>query len=277
MTDYQIVKKRNLAKNICEYQIFAPYVAKHCNAGQFVILRTDEDGERVPFTICDYDRDRSIVTILVQEVGFTTKKLSMMKNGDSLCDFVGPLGNKTNLDKYSNICLVGGGIGSAVIFPQAKELKRKGKKVDVILGARSEDLLLYKDEFAKYCDNLYLVTDDGSSGVKGFVTDILLEKIDGGKGYDCVFAVGPLAMMRAVANLTKEKEIDNVVSMNSMMVDGTGMCGCCRVSVGGRTKYACVDGPEFDGHLIDFDEAILRSKAYKDQESKHYCNIRGEI
>lgn len=276
MTDYQIVKKRNLAKNICEYQIFAPYVAKHCNAGQFVILRTDEDGERVPFTICDYDRDRSIVTILVQEVGFTTKKLSMMKNGDSLCDFVGPLGNKTNLDKYNNICLVGGGIGSAVIFPQAKELKRKGKKVDVILGARSEDLLLYKDEFAKYCDNLYLVTDDGSSGVKGFVTDILLEKIDGGKGYDCVFAVGPLAMMRAVANLTKEKEIDNVVSMNSMMVDGTGMCGCCRVSVGGRTKYACVDGPEFDGHEIDFDEAMSRSRTYAEFEAKEretVCNL----
>ncbi len=274
MKNYQLIKKRVLAPNIYEYEIFAPFVAKHCKAGQFVILRVDEDGERVPFTICDYDRIRQTVTILVQEVGYTTLKLSYMQVGECLCDFVGPLGKPTTLDKYSNICLIGGGIGSAVIYPQSKELKLKGKNVDVILGARTDNLLLYKDEFSSNADNLYFVTDDGTSGKKGFVTDILKELVESGKQYDLVFAVGPLQMMKTVSIIAKDMGIECVVSMNSMMVDGTGMCGCCRVSVGGNTKYACVDGPEFDGHLVDFDEAILRSKSYKKQEQSHYCNLR---
>ncbi len=274
MKDYQLTKKRNLAPNICEYEIFAPFVAKHCKAGQFVILRVDENGERVPFTICDYDRIRQTVTILVQEVGFSTLKLSYMQVGECLCDFVGPLGKPTNLDKYSNICLIGGGIGSAVIFPQSKELKSKSKNVDVILGARSDNLLLYQQEFANTCDNLYLATDDGTAGKKGFVSDVLKELVESGKRYDLVFAVGPLQMMKAVSILTRDMGIECIVSMNSMMVDGTGMCGCCRVSIDGKTKYACVDGPEFDGHLVDFDEAILRSKTYEEQEQSHYCNLR---
>ncbi len=275
MQSYQIVSKNRLAPNVSEYVIYAPYVAKHCLAGQFVILRVDENGERVPFTICDYSREDSTVSILVQEVGYTTLALSKMKEGDCLSDFVGPLGNATDLSEYQSIVLIGGGIGSAVTFPQSKQLFKDGKCVDVIMGARNECLLMYVDEFAKNCDNLYIVTDDGSKGQKGFVTDMLKSLIDGGKKYDCVFAVGPLPMMRAVCKLTRELGIKTVVSMNSMMVDGTGMCGCCRVSVAGKTKYACIDGPEFDGHQIDFDEAISRSRIYKQQEETHFCNLRG--
>lgn len=274
MKDYEIVKKRKLAANVDEYTIFAPMVAKHCLAGQFIILRTDENGERVPFTICDYSREKQTVSILVQEVGYTTYKLSTMNEGDALHDFVGPLGNPTDLSKYKNVLLVGGGIGSAVIYPQAKSLFAKGQNVDVVVGARNKDLLMYTDEFRANCSNLYLITDDGSSGKKGFVTDMIKE-LSQEKSYDCVFAVGPLPMMRGVCNLTKELGIETIVSMNSMMVDGTGMCGCCRLTVDGKTKYACIDGPEFNGHQIDFDEAISRSKIYKEHE--HECMIRGGL
>ena len=276
MKNFEIVSKRRLAQNVHEYEIYAPLAVKHCLAGQFIILRTDEDGERVPFTICDYSRERGTVRILVQEVGYTTIKLSQMNVGDALADFTGPLGNPTDLSEFENICLVGGGIGTAVIYPQSKQLFAEGKKVDVIVGARNQSLLMYADEFAKTCDDLYLVTDDGSNGNKGFVTDMLKKLIDGGKKYDCVFAVGPLPMMKAVCALTKEFGIKTVVSMNSLMVDGTGMCGCCRLSVFGKTKYACIDGPEFDGHGVDFDEAILRSRSYKEHEQKHLCNLRGQ-
>lgn len=276
MKKFEIISKKQLAPNVHEYVIYAPMVAKHCLAGQFIILRTDDDGERVPFTICDYSRKDGTVSVLVQEVGYTTLKLSHMNEGDCLADFVGPLGNATDLGKYDSVCLVGGGIGAAVIYPQAKQLSCDKKSVDVIVGARNESLLMYTDEFRANCDNLYLVTDDGSNGNKGFVTDMFKSLVDGGKKYDCVFAVGPLAMMKAVCALTKELAIDTVVSMNSMMVDGTGMCGCCRLTVGGETKYACIDGPEFDGHLVDFDEAILRSKTYKEQEQSHLCNLRRE-
>jgi len=272
MKNYEILKKRRLAPNVVEYTIFAPMVSKHCLPGQFIILRVDEDGERVPFTICDYSRENQSVAILVQEVGYTTYKLSTLNEGDCLHDFVGPLGNPTDLDKYKSVLLVGGGIGSAVIYPQAKGLFTKGKNVDVVVGARNKDLLMYVDEFKANCSNLYLITDDGSSGKKGFVTDMIKE-LSETKSYDCVFAVGPLPMMRGVCNLTKELGIETIVSMNSMMVDGTGMCGCCRLTVDGKTKYACIDGPEFDGHLIDFDEAIQRSKIYKEHE--HDCFIRG--
>ena len=275
MKNFEIVSKRRLAENVCEYEIYAPYVTKHCLAGQFVILRTDEDGERVPFTICDYSRDKGTVCILVQEVGYTTLKLSQMQVHDTLADFVGPLGNATDLSEYKRVCLVGGGIGTAVIYPQAKQLCAEGKNVDVIIGARNKSLLMYTDEMSATSDNLYLITDDGSNGKKGFVTDMLKELVGSGKQYDCVFAVGPLPMMRAVCALTRELGIKTVVSMNSLMVDGTGMCGCCRLTVGGKTKYACIDGPEFDGHEVDFDEAIARGRIYREQEQLHLCNLRG--
>lgn len=273
MKNYEIIKKRTLAERVNEYTIYAPDTAKHCLAGQFIILRTDENGERVPFTICDYSRENGTVSILVQEVGYTTAKLASMNEGDALCDFVGPLGNATDLSEFKNILLVAGGIGAAVIYPQAKQLFSENKKSDVILGARNVDLLTYVDEF-KACSNLHLITDDGSSGKKGFVTDEICEVV-GEKKFDCVFAVGPLPMMKAVCALTKELGIHTVVSMNSIMVDGTGMCGCCRLTVDGKTKYACIDGPEFDGHLVDFDEAISRSKIYREHENAHKCNLRG--
>ena len=275
MKNFEIVSKRQLAGNVHEYEIYAPLAVRHCLAGQFIILRTDEDGERVPFTICDYSREKGTVKILVQEVGYTTLKLAQMQVGDALADFVGPLGNATDLSEYKNICLVGGGIGTAVIYPQAKQLFKEGKAVDVIIGARNKSLLMYTDEFAKTCDNLYLVTDDGSNGNKGFVTDMLKKLVEDGKKYDCVFAVGPLPMMRAVCNLTRDMNIKTVVSMNSLMVDGTGMCGCCRLTVDGEIKYACIDGPEFDGHSVDFDEAIARGRTYREQEQAHICNLRG--
>ena len=275
MKNFEIVSKRQLAENVHEYEIYAPLVVKHCLAGQFIILRTDEDGERVPFTICDYSRENGTVRILVQEIGYTTLKLAKMQVGDTLADFVGPLGNPTDLSEFKSVCLVGGGIGTAVIYPQAKQLFKDGKAVDVIVGARNKSLLMYTDEFSRACDNLYLITDDGSNGNKGFVTDMLKQLVDGGKHYDCVFAVGPLPMMRAVCNLTKELGIKTIVSMNSLMVDGTGMCGCCRLTVGGEIKYACIHGPEFDGHSVDFEEAILRSRTYKEQEQAHLCNLRG--
>lgn len=269
----RILQKRRLAPNVCEYVLEAESVTRHCKAGQFVIVIVDEGGERVPFTICDYDRQHGTVTILVQEVGYTTMKLSEKEVGDSIFGFVGPLGNATDLSKFNNIVLVGGGIGTAVIYPQAKELFGK-KHVDVIVGARNKELVMYEDEFTANSDNLYIMTDDGSHGEKGFVTDKLKELLDGGKNYDCVFAVGPMPMMRAVAGLTREYGVHTVVSMNSIMVDGTGMCGGCRVTVGGKVKYACVDGPEFDGHLVDFDEAISRLGYYKEIEREHKCRLK---
>ena len=271
----KILSKRKLAQNVNEYVIEAPLVSRHCRPGQFVILILDEDGERVPFTIADYDREAKTVTILVQEVGYSTMRLAQKEVGDSVFGFVGPLGNPTDMEKYDRIVLVGGGIGTAVIFPQAKYLKSIGKTVDVIVGARTRELVMYEEEFKQNSDNLYVMTDDGSYGEKGFVTNKLKELLDNNKNYDVVFAVGPMPMMRAVANLTREYGVHTVVSMNSIMVDGTGMCGGCRLTVGGETKYACVDGPEFDGHLVDFDEAINRLAYYKDQETEHKCRIKG--
>lgn len=272
---YRILKKNKLAENVTEYVIDAPDVARHAHPGQFIILRVDENGERVPFTICDYDAQAGTVTILVQEVGYSTLKLAQVPQGDCIADFVGPLGNPTDLSEYKNILLIGGGIGAAVIYPQAKALHKKGQASDVIVGARNVSLLMYVDEFRAAAKNLHLITDDGSSGVKGFVTDEL-RRLAAEKTYDCVFAVGPMPMMRAVCNVTRELGIKTVVSMNSIMVDGTGMCGGCRLTCGGVTKYACVDGPEFDGHSIDWDEAINRSKTYKAQEAAHRCRLTGE-
>ena len=271
---YELISKRNLCERVNEYVIFAPLVAKHCLAGQFIILRTDENGERVPFTICDYSREEGTVSIMVQEIGATTMKLASMKEGDCLKDFVGPLGNPTDLDQYENILLVGGGIGSAVIYPQAKQLKKSGKNFEIILGARNKDLFFYLEDFKSFATT-YLMTDDGSLGDKGFVTDKIAELLDGGKQFDVIFSVGPLGMMKFVTRLADKYGVKSIVSMNSLMVDGTGMCGCCRLTVDGKTKYACIDGPEFDGSKVDFDEAILRSSTYKEIEEAHKCNIRG--
>lgn len=271
----KLLSIRQLAENVREYVIEAPQIAKAARPGQFVILRVDEEGERVPFTICDMDKKEGTITLLIQEVGYSTMKMAQLKEGDYIHDFAGPLGNASDLSEYKKILLVGGGIGAAVIYPQAKELFGLGKPADVIVGARNKSLIMYEDEFEAHSDNLYLMTDDGTYGEKGFVTDKIKQLIESGNQYDVVFAVGPLVMMRAVANLTREYNIHTIVSMNSIMVDGTGMCGGCRVTVGGKTKYACVDGPEFDGHLVDFDEALNRSSFYKEQEQKHVCRLRG--
>ena len=277
MERFEIVSKRVLAERVNEYVVYAPDVARHARAGQFVILRTDDEGERVPFTVCDYDRGAGTVCILVQEVGYTTKKLAGMNAGDRLRDFVGPLGNPTDLSGYERILLIGGGIGSAVVYPQAKQLAAEGRPADVIVGARNVSLAVYTEEFKKLARSFTLITDDGSSGKKGFVTDAARELFEAGEKYDCVFAVGPLPMMKAVSALTKEFGIPTVVSMNSLMVDGTGMCGCCRLTVGGKVRYACIHGPEFDGHLVDYDEAIARSRMYAADEKRHMCRLTGEV
>lgn len=271
----RILRKRELAPRVKEYVVDAPLVAKHCLAGQFIILRVDEEGERIPFTICDYDRENGTVTILVQEVGYSTMKLALVPEGGEIADFVGPLGKPTDLSVYPRIALVGGGIGSAVIYPQAKQLRAAGKPADVIVGARTKELIMYEDEFRTAANELFLATDDGSYGVKGFVTDVLKGGLDQNK-YDCVMAVGPMPMMRAVCALTAKYGVKTVVSMNPLMVDGTGMCGCCRVTVGGKTRYACVDGPEFDGHEVDWAEAMNRLGAYREQEKQHLCKLTGE-
>ncbi len=271
----KILKKRTLAPKVNEYVIDAPLVAKHARPGQFIILRVDEEGERIPFTICDMDKEKGTVTILVQEVGYSTAKLASVPEGGYISDFVGPLGKATDISEYKNIVLVGGGIGSAVIYPQAKYLASIGNKAEVIVGAREKNLIMYEDEFRQSAKELFITTDDGSYGEKGFVTDILKRGLDEGK-YDCVMAVGPMPMMRAVSLLTKQYGVKTVVSMNPIMVDGTGMCGGCRLTVAGKTKYACVDGPEFDGHEIDWETAMSRLRAYKEQEKEHICRLTGE-
>lgn len=272
----KILKKRALAPKVNEYVIESPRIASHARPGQFIILRVDSEGERIPFTICDYDKVAGTVTILVQEVGYSTAKLAALDEGDFIADFVGPLGRPTDLTAYSDITLVGGGIGSAVIYPQAKFLASAGKAANVIVGARNKQLIMYEDEFRAAAKQLYTATDDGSYGVKGFVTDILKNILDEGKT-DCVMAVGPMPMMRAVSQLTLKYGVKTVVSMNPLMVDGTGMCGCCRVTVAGKTRYACVEGPEFDGHEVDWEEAMHRLTAYREDEKKHMCRLTGEI
>lgn len=269
----EIVRIRTLAENVTEYTIANSKIAKKAKPGQFVILRTDADGERVPFTICDMDKTIGTITILVQAVGFTTKKMQNLKEGDTILDFVGPLGNATDLTEFKNILLVGGGIGSAVIFPQMKFLKSVGKSCDVIVGGRNKSFIYYESEMVENCRKLYVMTDDGSYGEKGFVTNKIKELLEGGEKYDCIMAVGPMPMMRAVCDLTRGFGVHTVVSMNSIMLDGTGMCGGCRLTVDGKTKYACVDGPEFDGHLVDWTEAQSRSSYYRDAEKNHLCNL----
>ena len=269
----KIIKIIDMANNVKEYVVEAQDIAKHCLPGQFIILRVNAEGERVPFTICDYDREAGTITLLIQEVGYSTHKMFELKEGDSVHDIVGPLGNPTDLDEYENVMLVGGGIGCAVIYPQAKLRASKGLKSEAILGARTKDLLFAEEGFQENCENVYIATDDGSKGTKGFVTTVLQNLLDEGKKIDCVLVVGPMIMMKNVCEVTRPYGIKTIVSMNTIMVDGTGMCGGCRLSVDGQTKYACVDGPEFDGHLVNFEEAMARSKFYKAQEDK--CRLRG--
>lgn len=273
---YEIVRKKALNPTVTLMEINAPKIAKKAEPGQFIILRTDENGERIPLTVADFDREKGTVTIIFQVVGGTTEKLNHMEEGDCLCDFVGPLGRATHTDGLRKVAVVGGGVGCAIAYPVAKKLHELGCEVHSVIGFRNNELVILKDEFDAVSDKLMLMTDDGSAGEKGLVTDALRALIESGEKYDEVITIGPLVMMKFVCALTKEYGVKTVASMNPIMIDGTGMCGGCRLSVGGKTVFACVDGPEFDGHLIDFDEAISRSDMYKQFERKKYedtCNL----
>lgn len=272
---YKIINKEVLNDSVELMEIHAPYVSAKCEAGQFIIIRVDEDGERVPLTIADYNREKETVTIIYQVVGYTTELLSKLQAGDSVQDFVGPLGQPAPLKKCKRVVGVAGGVGAAPLYPQLRKLHEMGVAVDVIIGGRSSEFVILAEKFREFCDNVYIATDDGSLGTKGFVTNVLQEKIDSGIKIDEVIAIGPLIMMKNVVKLTKEYNIPTTVSLNPIMIDGTGMCGGCRVSVGGETKFACVDGPDFDGFLVDFDECMNRQTIFKEEE--HNCRIgRGE-
>ncbi len=273
----RIIEKTNLNENTIKFVVKAPAIAKKALPGQFIILRLDEKGERVPFTISSTDDEN--VTIIVQIVGGTTMRMNALKAGDGFLDFVGPLGKPTELDylKGKNVCVVGGGLGTAIAYPQAKYLHEIGANVDVIMGFKNKDIIILEDELKASSDNLYITTDDGSYGRQGFVTQVLEDLIKEGKKYDHVLTIGPAIMMKNVVNVTKPHDIPTTVSMNSIMVDGTGMCGCCRLTVGGEMKFACVDGPDFDGFLVDFDEAMNRLRNYATEERDHICNLTGEV
>ena len=273
---YRIVKKRVLNPTVTLMEVEAPLVARKAEPGQFIILRVDENGERIPLTIADYDREKGTVTIIFQIVGATTEKLNHKEEGDYLQDFVGPLGKATETEGLKRVAVIGGGVGTAIAYPVAKKLHDVGCHVDLIVGFRNKDLIILEDEFRAASTNFIIGTDDGSYGKKALVTDLLREQIEAGVKYDRVIAIGPVIMMKFVCQLTKEYNIPTVVSMNPIMIDGTGMCGGCRLTVGGETKFACVDGPEFDGHLVDFDETMARGAMYKDFERHAYeetCNL----
>jgi len=273
---YRIVKKKELAKNIKLIEVEAPMVAAKAAAGQFVILRIDEPGERIPLTIADFNREQGTITMIFQEVGYTTRKLGELKEGDFLADFVGPLGQPSEIEKYGRVVCVGGGVGVAPVYPIARALKEAGNEVISIIGARSRELLILEEEMRAVSDELLIATDDGSYGHKGFVTDLLAEVLRRNGRVDRVWGIGPVVMMRAVAETTRPFGVPTIVSMNPIMVDGTGMCGACRVSVGGETKFACVDGPEFDAHLVDWDLALRRLNMYREEEAKALSYHSGE-
>ena len=273
---YEILKKENLNDAVIRLVIDAPLVAAKAQPGQFVILRVDEEGERIPLTVADYDAAAGTVTVIFQTVGASTLALSRKEVGDSLQDFVGPLGRATETDGLTKVAVIAGGVGTAIALPVAKKLHQLGVEVHCICGFRSEELVILEDEFDAYSDRLIVMTDDGSYGEQGLVTDALRRQILGGEQYDRVIAIGPLPMMKFVSRLTAEFAIPTVVSMNPIMIDGTGMCGGCRLTVGGEVKFACVDGPEFDGHLVDFDEVMQRSRLYQAEERNAYeqaCNL----
>jgi len=272
---YEILEKKVMSEAVKLMKIKAPLVAKKALAGQFVMLRIDEKGERIPLTIADYDRDKGTITIIFMEVGKTTKQLGKMKEGDKLLNLAGPLGMPSEIEKYGTAVMIGGGVGIAPLYPIVRELKKAGNHIISILGARNEKLLMLEKEIDEFSDELYLCTDDGSKGTKGFVSDVLQKLINDGKKIDIVWAIGPVIMMKVVSDLTRKYNIRTVVSLNPIMVDGTGMCGGCRVSVGDETKFACVDGPEFDGHLVDFDNLMLRNRRFIEEE-RHACKLLEE-
>ena len=275
---YKIVKKEVLNSVVVMMEIEAPYVAARCEAGQFVIVRVDEDGERIPLTIADFDRERNTVEIIFQVVGYSTTLMAKLNEGDYLQDFVGPLGQPAPLNKeWKRVIGVAGGVGAAPLYPQAKKLAEQGTKVDVIIGGRTAELVLLKEKFEKFCDNVYIMTDDGSLGEQGVVTKKLQELLDAGVKYDHAIAIGPLIMMKFVVALTKKPEynLPTAVSLNPIMIDGTGMCGGCRVTVGGETKFACVDGPDFDGFEVDFDQCMKRQTFFKEEE--HVLTVRTDL
>lgn len=270
---YKIVKKEVLNDAVTRMVIEAPFVAKKAEPGQFIILRVDENGERIPLTISDFNREENTVSIIFQVAGAETTLLNQKEEGDYIHDFVGPLGNATKTEGYKKVAIVGGGVGSAIALPVAKKFSQNGAEVHSIIGFRTKDIVILEDEFKAVSDKFVLVTDDGTAGQKGFVTNALKDLIDNGEDYDLVFAIGPLPMMKFVCLLTKDYGIKTVVSMNPIMIDGTGMCGGCRLTVGGETKFACIDGPEFDGHLVDFDEVMERNSMYKNFERDEMCNL----
>ena len=273
---YKIVKKQLLNPTVTRMEIEAPLIAKKAKPGQFIILRVDENGERIPLTVAGYDREKGTVTIIFQIVGATTEKLNHLNEGECLHDFVGPLGVPTHVDGLKKVCVIGGGVGCAIALPIAEELHAMGAEVTSIIGFRNQDLVILEDEFKACSDHFTLMTDDGSYGEKGNVTAPLKTLLENGERFDEVIAIGPLIMMKFVCLTTKEYDQKTVVSMNPIMVDGTGMCGGCRLTVGGKTKFACVDGPDFDGHEVDFDEAMSRSRSYTPFERHAYeeaCNL----
>ena len=276
----KILKKNALNDAVTEIVIDAPLIARKAEAGQFVILRAEKDGERIPLTIAGYDREKGTLDIIFQTVGATTYKLAQLGVGDYIPDVGGPLGKPTETEGYKKVAVIGGGVGCAIAYPVAKKLAESGAVVHGIAGFRNVSLVILREKFEQTCDVFKLMTDDGSAGEKGLVTDALQKLVESGENYDCVYVFGPLIMMKFVAALTKRYGIKTVVSMNPIMIDGTGMCGGCRLTVGGETKFACVDGPEFDGHLVDFDETLVRSRTYKAQEKaeyEHACRLFGEV
>ena len=273
---YKILSKKVLNPTVTQMDIEAPLVANKAQAGQFIILRVDTDGERIPLTVASTNKENGSVRIIFQIVGATTFKLNQKQEGDYIADFVGPLGRATNTEGIKRACVIGGGVGCAIALPVVKKLKEQGCQVDSIIGFRNKDLVILEDEFKEYSTNLTIMTDDGSYGQKGLVTESLKAALGNGTEYDEIFAIGPLVMMKFVVATAKPFGVKTTVSMNPVMIDGTGMCGGCRLTVGGETKFACVDGPEFDGYLVDFDEAISRSSAYRDFERHAYdkeCNL----
>ena len=273
---YKIIKKKSLNPTVSLMEIEAPLIAKKAEPGQFIIFRAKEDSERVPLTIADYDREKGTVTIIYQIVGGSTMELDTLNEGESLHDFVGPLGKPSETDGLKKVAVIGGGVGCAIAYPIAKKLNALGCEVHSIAGFRNKDLVILEDEFKKVSSELHIMTDDGSYGKKGLVTNALETLIQNGNQYDEVIAIGPLVMMKFVCLLTKKYNIKTIVSMNPIMIDGTGMCGGCRLTVGGKTKFACVDGPDFDGHQVDFDEAMHRGTMYREFESharESACNL----
>ena len=269
---FKIIDKQELAKDVTRIVVDAPVIARKAKAGQFVVVIADEKGERIPLTLADWDKDRGTITLIFQKVGFSTKKLGDMKIDDSLAHILGPLGHPTQVNNFGVVYCIGGGVGIAEIYPVSRAFKEAGARVIGIIGSRSKDLLILESEMRKACDELFAITDDGSSGKKGFVTDVLkellgvIEKSTHTKYPDLVYAIGPVHMMKAVSRMTKEYQIKTIVSINPIMVDATGMCGSCRCTVAGKTVFGCVDGPDFDGHAIDFDELEGRLKLFKEQE-----------